>query len=45
VLEEDFARIPALIERAEVPTTARLAPPEQAPVVERESQPVQLGLF
>jgi len=45
VLEEDFARIPALIERTDVSTTLREASPEQPPVVERESQPVQLGLF
>jgi uracil-DNA glycosylase len=41
VLEEDFARIPALLERASVE-----APPEEAPpVLEPEPEPVQLGLF
>ena len=46
VLEEDFGRIPALIERSEVSTTVRLVTPQQpAPAAERESEPVQLGLF
>jgi uracil-DNA glycosylase family 4 len=41
VLEEDFARIPALLDRALEP--AAVAEPE--PVSEQESEPVQLGLF
>ena len=46
VLEEDFARIPALIERAEVSTTPGLTPPECAAEARPpEAQPVQLGLF
>ena len=41
VLEEDFARIPALLERASVE-----AAPEEAPAaLEPEPEPVQLGLF
>jgi uracil-DNA glycosylase len=41
VLEEDFARIPALLDRVLEP--AAVAEPE--PVSEQESEPVQLGLF
>jgi DNA polymerase len=45
VLEEDFARIPALIEEADVSTA--LSPPRalEALAVVPEAQPVQLGLF
>jgi len=43
VLEEDFARIPALLERS---TDGEVASPEPpAPAVEPEAQQVQLGLF
>jgi DNA polymerase len=41
VLEEDFARIPAILERAQVAPAVEEAPP----VVEAEPEPVQLGLF
>ena len=41
VLEEDFAQIPALLERAQEP----LAPVEAPPAVEHEPEAVQLGLF
>ena len=45
VLEEDFARIPALIARAEAtPPPAPLAP-AAAPEPARGPEPVQLGLF
>jgi DNA polymerase len=47
VLEEDFARIPRLLERAEAATPG--APPAVAaaavPAVAHEPEPVQLGLF
>jgi DNA polymerase len=43
VLEEDFARIPALLERAVDETSAALEPP--VPVFEPEPEPAQLGLF
>ena len=46
VLEEDFARIPALIERAELSDTLSVAPSAQAAqAATPEAQPVQLGLF
>ena len=41
VLEEDFARIPALLERASV----EAAPEEPPAALEPEPEPVQLGLF
>ena len=41
VLEEDFARIPALLER----TSDEAAPEEAPPALEPEPEPVQLGLF
>ena len=41
VLEEDFARIPALLGRAVEPLPVALVPPPE-PVLE---QPTQLGLF
>ncbi len=41
VLEEDFARIPALLERASV----EAAPEEPQAALEPEPEPVQLGLF
>ena len=41
VLEEDFARIPALLDRAVVEAVAHEPPPAQAP----EPDAVQLGLF
>jgi DNA polymerase len=43
VLEEDFARIPALLERAVDGTSAAPEPP--VPVFEPEPEPAQLGLF
>lgn len=43
VLEEDFARIPALLERAVDETSA--APESPVPVFESEPEPAQLGLF
>ena len=42
VLEEDFARIPALLERA---LAEPVAAPEAEPPAEPEPEPVQLGLF
>ena len=46
VLEEDFARIPALIERAEAAVPlARPVPADPAPVGAAVPEPVQLGLF
>jgi DNA polymerase len=42
VLEEDFARIPALLERA---LAEPVAVPEPAGAAEPEPEPVQLGLF
>jgi uracil-DNA glycosylase family 4 len=45
VLAEDFSRIPALIERADVSTTTSLSPPPPAEATPSEAQPVQLGLF
>jgi DNA polymerase len=42
VLEEDFARIPALLERA---LAEPVAAPEPAGAAEPEPEPVQLGLF
>jgi uracil-DNA glycosylase len=44
VLEEDFARIPALLERAVAPAGAAEAPGLE-PALEPEPDPVQLGLF
>ena len=44
VLEEDFARIPALLERAAGETSAATPEPE-APAFEQEPDSVQLGLF
>ncbi len=41
VLEEDFARIPALLEQAQ----ESFAPEEAPPVAEQEPEAVQLGLF
>jgi uracil-DNA glycosylase family 4 len=41
VLEEDFARIPALLDRVQEPPPAE----EPAPAAEREPESVQLGLF
>jgi hypothetical protein len=41
VLQEDFARIPALLGRAVAPPP----PPEPEPAPARLEQPVQLGLF
>jgi uracil-DNA glycosylase len=43
VLEEDFARIPALLDRAVAPSAETAA--EAAPVTEPEPDSVQLGLF
>jgi hypothetical protein len=47
VLEEDFARLPGLLERTEAATP--VAPPAVAPAALRpvasEPEPVQLGLF
>jgi hypothetical protein len=43
VLEEDFARIPALLERAVGETSA--APEPAARAFEPEPESVQLGLF
>ena len=43
VLEEDFARIPALLERVVDETSAAPEPP--VPVFEPEPEPAQLGLF
>ena len=43
VLEEDFARIPALLEREVDETSAAPEPP--VPVFEPEPEPAQLGLF
>jgi hypothetical protein len=47
VLEEDFARIPGLLERTEAATS--VTPPAAAPAalepVAHEPEPVQLGLF
>jgi uracil-DNA glycosylase len=43
VLEEDFARIPALLDRAVAPSAETTA--EAAPVTEPEPDSVQLGLF
>jgi uracil-DNA glycosylase len=48
VLEEDFGRIPALLERTEATTPAAPAPPApgtMAAVAAHEPEPVQLGLF
>jgi DNA polymerase len=46
VLEEDFARIPALLERGEAGTTARASSPEPPTArVAAEHEVVQLGLF
>ena len=47
VLEEDFARIPELIARADVAVPVALAPgpPETIELPAREPEPVQLGLF
>ena len=45
VLEEDFSRIPALIERADMSTTLRVGPSDQHGVTVVSAQPVQLGLF
>jgi uracil-DNA glycosylase len=47
VLEEDFARIPELIARAEaaVPVALTPGPPETIELPAREAAPVQLGLF
>jgi DNA polymerase len=47
VLEEDFARIPELIARAEAATPLATTPaaPPQPIVAARDQQPVQLGLF
>ena len=44
VLEEDFARIPALLERA-VGETSAATPEPEAPAFEQEPDSVQLGLF
>ena len=41
VLEEDFARLPALLDRVSPEPAAEEQPPE----LEREREPVQLGLF
>ncbi|MBM2822807.1 MAG: hypothetical protein HW413_1553, partial [Thermoleophilia bacterium] len=43
VLEEDFARIPALLERAVGETSD--APEPAVPVFEPDPESVQLGLF
>jgi DNA polymerase len=43
VLEEDFARIPALLERTAAPSSAPAAP--APPALEPEPESVQLGLF
>jgi uracil-DNA glycosylase family 4 len=46
VLEEDFARIPALIDGADASMTPTLpAPAQPLPATAPEAQPVQLGLF
>jgi DNA polymerase len=46
VLEEDFSRIPALIDRADASATLSLTPQTQpVPAATVEAQPVQLGLF
>jgi DNA polymerase len=45
VLEEDFARIPGLIGRAEAATPVALAPAPEPLQAAPEPEPVQLGLF
>ncbi|GIU94647.1 MAG: uracil-DNA glycosylase [Gaiellaceae bacterium] len=44
VLEEDFARIPALLERAQA-SPAAASDTEQDAAIEPEADPIQLGLF